>query len=223
MEADKRYFLEGLFVIALTAAAVLAFVWLSKAGDRDDLLYRVHFAESVSGLALGEPVKFQGVDVGTVKAMAVDLADPRRVQVDLRLRRGTPVRTDTHAVLRLKGLTGNLFVELTGAGPSAKDLIAATPAGQVPEIPADKSSLATAIDLLPEVLGKLSAIATDTSQALKKFSTLESKTGKVLSDVGEVTQKVKEDPSLLLRRPKKKPSDEEDKDKSKDSVGGPRR
>jgi hypothetical protein len=39
---------------------------------------------------------------------------------------------------------------------------------------------------------------------VQKFSALEDKTAKVLSDVGEVTQKVKENPSLLLRRPKEK-------------------
>ena len=87
MEADKRYFLEGLFIIALAIAAALAFIWLSKSGQRDDVLYRIHFSESVSGLSLGDPVKFHGVDVGTVKAMAIDSKDPRLVEVDARMRR----------------------------------------------------------------------------------------------------------------------------------------
>ena len=72
METDRHYFLEGLFIIGLAIAAALAFVWLAKTGHRDDVLYRIHFAESVSGLSLGDPVKFHGVDVGTVKAMAID-------------------------------------------------------------------------------------------------------------------------------------------------------
>ena len=217
MEADKRYFLEGLFVILLTAAVVFGFLWLAKAGGRDDVLYRIHFEESVSGLALGDPVKFNGVDVGTVDAMAVDLADPRRVRVDVRLHRGTPVRTDTRAVLKLKGLTGTFFVELSGAGPQARDLLAATPAGQVPEIPADKSSLATVIDLLPEVLNKFSALESQTSQAVSqasqtmgKVAGLERDAKKVLGNINEVTEKVKEDPSLLLRRPKKPPAQEKE-------------
>ena len=62
METDKHYFIEGLFIIGLTAAAALFFVWLSTTGHRDDVLYRIHFNESVSGLALGDPVKFRGVD-----------------------------------------------------------------------------------------------------------------------------------------------------------------
>jgi hypothetical protein len=44
-----------------------------------------------------------------------------------------------------------------------------------------------------------------------KFGTLEEKAGKVLTDVGEVTQKVKENPSVLLRRPKEQPKEQQPK------------
>ena len=102
METDKRYFFEGLFIVVFAVGAALFFVWLHNSGHRDDVTYRIHFAESVSGLALGDPVKFRGVDVGTVRAMALDPDDPRLVQVDVRLRKDTPVKTDTRAILKLR-------------------------------------------------------------------------------------------------------------------------
>lgn len=195
METDKHYFFEGLFILVLTLAATLAFVWLAKTGHRDDVMYRIRFNESVSGMALGDTVKFRGVDVGTVKAMAIDADDPRRVQVDVRLRKEAPVKTDTKATLKLKGITGVVFIELDGGSADAELLAAATPEGKVPEIPSQKSNLTTFLDELPKLA--------------KKFSAIEDKTSKVLSDVGEVTQnvgevakKVKENPSVLLRRPK---------------------
>src|SRR5436190_11867766 len=197
MESDKRYFFEGLFIIVFSLAATAAFVWLSKTGHRDDVLYRIRFNESVSGMSVGDMVKFRGVDMGTVKAMGIDEADPRRVQVDVRLRKDTPVKTDTKATLKLKGITGVVFIELDGGSPSAEFLIAATSAGQVPEIPSEKSKLTTALDQLPGVV--------------QKFHALESKTDKVLNDVGEVTKKVKENPSLLLRRPKEPAPEEKPK------------
>jgi len=190
MEADKHYFFEGLFILVLAAAAALAFVWLSKSGNRDDVLYRIRFAESVSGMSLGDPVKFRGVDVGTVKSMSIDSADPRKVQVDVSLRKDAPVRTDTRAVLKMKGITGAVFIELDGGSAKAEPLAAATPAGQIPEIASEKSNLTTVLDQLP--------------RAVEKFTALENKTAKVLEDVGHVTAKIKEDPSLLLRRPKEK-------------------
>jgi len=192
MESDKHYFFEGLFIIVFTLAATAAFVWLAKSGHRDDMLYRVRFNESVSGMSVGDPVKFRGVDVGTVKTMAIDPDDPRRVQVEIKLRKETPVKTDTKAILKLKGITGVVFVELNGGSPKAEFLAAATPAGQVPEIPSEKSNLTTFLDELPRLA--------------QKFSAIENKTSRVLDDVGEVTRQVKENPSVLLRGPKQKPA-----------------
>ena len=195
MESDRHYFIEGLFIIGFSVAAALFFVWLANAGHRDDVLYRIHFAESVSGLALGDPVKYRGVDVGSVKAMALDPDDPRRVQVDVRLRKEAPVKTDTAATLKLRGITGTVFIELEGGSPDAKSLVAATPEGQVPEIPAQKSSLASILDQLPKVI--------------EKFSALEDRANKVVTDVGGLTRDLKENPSQLIWGSK-------DKNKSKD-------
>lgn len=188
MENDKRYFFEGLFIIFFTLAIVLAFAWLSRAGHRDDVTYRIRFSESVSGMSLGDPVKFRGVDVGTVKSMALDPADPRRVQVEVRLRKEAPVKTDTKATLKMKGITGVVLIELDGGSPNAELLATATSEGQVPEIASEKSNLTTFLDQLPKIA--------------QKFGTIEEKTSKVLEDVGDVTKKVKENPSVLLRRPK---------------------
>src|SRR5438270_14099336 len=114
METDKHYFIEGLFVIGFSVAAAFFFVWLASSGHRDDVLYRIHFTEAVSGLAVGDSVKYRGVDVGTVKAMAIDSADPRLVQVEISVRKDAPVKTDTRATLEHKGLTGGVFIELDG-------------------------------------------------------------------------------------------------------------
>ena len=190
METDRRYFLEGLFIIGFVVAVALFFVWVAGTGHRDDVLYRIHFAESISGLSKGDAVKFSGVDIGTVEGMAIDPVDPRRVEVDVKLRKEAPVKTDTKAMLKLKGITGVVYIELEGGSANAKTLVAMTSEGQVPEIPSEKSSLTTVIDELPKVV--------------ERFAAIENQTRKVLSDVGETTGKIKEDPSVLLKGPKEK-------------------
>ena len=87
MESDKRYFVEGLFVIGFSIALAFFFIWLTRSGNKDDVLYRIHFPESVSGLSLGDPVKYLGVDVGMVEAMTIKPDDPSRVEVDVKLRK----------------------------------------------------------------------------------------------------------------------------------------
>ena len=192
METDRYYFIEGLFIIGLSIAAAFFFVWLQSADHRDDVLYRIHFTESVSGLALGDPVKFHGVDFGTVKAMALDTADPRKVQVDVKLRKEAPVKTDTRASLKLKGITGVVFIELNGGAPNAQSLVAVTPEGQIPEIASERSSLTSVLDSLPKII--------------EKFSAIEEQTKKVMTDVGEVTGKIKDNPLLRLGAPREKPA-----------------
>lgn len=194
MESDKHYFLEGLFVLVLTLGMVLAFVWLGRTGERDDVRYQIRFAESVSGLSLGDPVKFLGVDSGTVEHMALDPQDPGQVLVEVKLRKDTPVKTDTRATLRIKGLTGAVFIELDGGSADAQSLLAATPEGQLPEIPSEPGALNQILEELPKVIAK--------------FSRIEDQASRVVADIGEVTEKVKENPSLLLRRPKEKKEQE---------------
>jgi|SoiMethySBSTD1v2_1073268.scaffolds.fasta_scaffold335287_3 phospholipid/cholesterol/gamma-HCH transport system substrate-binding protein len=188
METDKHYFIVGLFIIGLSLFAALFSIWLTGAGHRDDVLYRIHFSESVSGLAVGDPVKFRGVDVGTVKTMVIDPGDPRLVQVEVKLRKETPVKTDTRASLNLKGITGVVFVELNGGSPNAKSLLEATPNDQIPEIPSEKTGLKAMLEQLPKMVDK--------------FSSLEDQIKKVVTDVGALTSKVKDNPSLLLKAPK---------------------
>ena len=184
METDKNYFIVGLFIIGFFVAAALFAVWLVGTGHRDDVLYRIHFAESVSGLAVGDAVKFNGVDVGTVKAIALDPTDPGLVQVNIGLHKEVPVKTDTKATLKLKGITGVVFIELDGGSPNALTLLASTREGQIPEIVSEKSALNATLDLLPRLL--------------ERFASIENQLTKVLTDVGGVTSEIKQNPSVLL-------------------------
>jgi len=191
---------EAIAAMKLALGAALAFVWLSGTDQRDDVLYRIRFDESVSGLSVGDPVKFRGVDVGTVKAMSLDPQNPQLVEVDVALRRNAPVKTDTKASLKLKGITGVLFIELNGGSPGAQMLAAATPEGLVPEIPSEKTPLTSALEALPK--------------AIERFVGLENQTRKVLSDVNATTNEIKENPSSLIWGRSKQPSDDAAKEKA---------
>jgi len=203
METDKHYLLEGIFVVVLALAAAFAFVWLHKSGHRDDVLYRIAFNESVSGLKPGEPVKYHGVDVGVVKEMMLDPKDPRRVLVDVTLDKLTPVKTDTRAQLKLKGITGLVYIELSGGAPEAQMLAANTPAGQVPEIPSEKSQLASVLDQLPKMFEQFSAIGTRTQSVLKDVGAAAKNAKAASENVKTTSEEIKEDPSRLIWKRKK--------------------
>ena len=205
MENEKRYFFEGLFIVVFVAAMAAAFVWLAKTGHRDDVMYRIRFAESVAGLALGDPVKYQGVDVGHVKAMDLDTEDPSTVLVSVALDKDAPVKTDTRATLRMKGVTGTMYIELHGGTKDAAMLAQATQPGRTPEIASEKSTLNAALDALPKLLEGFGAIQQKTQHLLADVGEV-TKNAKVASkNVKETTEEVKEDPRILLwkKKPKK--------------------
>lgn len=190
MESDKHYFFEGLFIIMFSMAAAILAVWLGSPGSRDDVIYRIRFAESVSGLTVGDPVSYRGVDVGSVKSIDIDREDVRLVLVEVRLRKDAPVKTDTRASLQLKGITGVVNIELNGGEQAAATLISVTPPGTIPEIPSERTGLKAMLDALPKLV--------------EKFSLIEDQIKKVMTRVGSLTEKVNDNPSLLLRRPEKK-------------------
>jgi len=200
METDRHYFFEGLFIIVFSVAAAIVALWLGSTGRHDDAIYRIHFPDSVSGLTAGDSVKFRGIDVGTVKSMILDPADPRLVVVDVRLRKDTPVKTDTRASLTMKGITGVVFIELNGGSPETKSLLDVTPPDKVPEIVSEKTGLKAALDELPKLV--------------EKFSAIEDQAKKVVKSVGELTDKVKDNPSLLIWKSGKASPDKASPDKA---------
>jgi len=190
MENDQHYFFEGLFIIVLSIALAILAVWLGSPGNRDDVFYRIRFSESVSGLMVGDPVSFRGVNVGSVKSIDIDPENSRLVLVEVRLRKDAPIKTDTRASLQLKGVTGAVNIELNGGDPVAETLIAVTPPGTIPEIPSERIGLKAVLDALPKLV--------------EKFSSIEDQVKKVVARVGGLTEKVNDNPSLLLRRPEEK-------------------
>ena len=160
MGAKVNYTLVGLFVIALVAAIGLIVAWLTAATDtRVYDRYRVYMTESVAGLVLNAPVKYKGVDVGKVVTIRLDKDNPDQVELVLSIERGTPILQDTIATLKIQGLTGLAYVELSGGGPQSPPL---TPPveGELPVIKAGPSLLArldTAFDLALAQFSHLSA------------------------------------------------------------------
>ncbi len=156
-----NYAVVGAFVIGLAALLIAAVLWLASGGgtSRHVDLYRAIEQESVSGLNVNAPVKYNGVDVGTVREIELDPADPDRVRLLFAIRQGTPIKVDTVAVLKTQGLTGIAYVELGGGTPGAAPLRASV-AGEFPVIRTKPSLSARLENVLTDVLVKLDGTTT---------------------------------------------------------------
>ena len=151
-----NYAVVGAFVLALGAALVAGALWLTSGGSfrtKYDF-YLANEDESVAGLNVNAPVKYNGVDVGKVQGIKLDPVNPERVQLTFAIVRGTPIKVDTVAVLKTQGLTGIAYVELSG-GARESALLTATAEGQYPVIRTKPSLSARLENVLTTVLEKL--------------------------------------------------------------------
>ncbi len=157
METDKNYFLVGLFVITMILTGIGFTLWLTSAGKGDYDRYLIRFAESVSGLNKESAVKFRGVDIGNVEKISIDPKDSKLIQVEVRVLKSTPIKTDTTATLKLYGITGEVYIELSGGSHHAASLKAKK--DELPEIHAKPSSIDAILNGLPRLLEKTNHVA----------------------------------------------------------------
>lgn len=123
MATRSRKIRAGLFVVAavaLAAAGLLAFGGLRMLEKGDS--YYVEYEGTVYGLVTGANVYLSGVRVGTVEGIEVSPDDPSRVRARLHVKRGTPVRTDTRALLQFAGITGLKVIDLRDGTAKAPPL-----------------------------------------------------------------------------------------------------
>jgi phospholipid/cholesterol/gamma-HCH transport system substrate-binding protein len=151
-----NYALVGAFVILLATVLIGGVLWIASGGalQKKYDLYLAIEEESVAGLNLNAPVKYNGVEVGKVRDIQLDPTNPERVRLTFAIEHGTPVKQDTVAVLKTQGLTGIAYVELSGGTRDAAPLRAST--DDVYPVIRTKASLSTRLEnVLTTVLAKL--------------------------------------------------------------------
>lgn len=164
-----NYAIVGAFVLALGALLIAGVLWLASGGafkTKYDLYLAVE-EESVSGLNLNAPVKYNGVEVGKVRSIQLDPANPERVRLLFAIQRGTPIKEDTVAVLKTQGLTGIAYVELSGGARDAAPLRASAD-DTYPEIRTKPSLSARLENVLTTALEKLDRMSTSIEALLSE-------------------------------------------------------
>ena len=162
-----NYPIVGLFVLVLGAVLIAGVLWLASGGafQKKYDLYLAIEDESVAGLNLNAPVKYNGVDVGKVREIRLDPGNPERVNLLFAIERGTPIKEDTVAVLKTQGLTGIAYVELSGGARDAPPLVA-TAGNQYPIIRTKPSLSARLENVLTSVLAKLDSTSNNINSIL---------------------------------------------------------
>ncbi len=106
----------GIFIVL---AVIAAFIIVEIIGGPDFFKPAYHVRarfNNIQDLKIGDPVKMAGVPVGRVAKLSLI---ENKVELILRLNKGTPVHTDSKAIVKFAGLMGQNYVSIDFGTPNS--------------------------------------------------------------------------------------------------------
>ncbi len=188
MDTKINFFKIGLFVIALVTSLLILIFWLGKFGFEKKKFdeYSIYFQESVSGLNIGSSIKYKGFEVGNVSEIKLNPHNSEEIQIDIVIKKGTPIKEDNYAVLGNLGITGLKYIELKGGSNNSKLLQEDENGFRI--ISSKTSDLTTLVDSTTDltnqltlVLGQMKKLLAD--ENIKTISEILGKTQNSMSNV----------------------------------------
>ena len=139
----------------------------------------------MTALGNGTVSRYNGIEVARITSLEFDPHDPQRVIVTLQVRPNLNIREDSVASIDSQGITGASFVEISG-GTANAPLLVAKEGQRYPIIRTKQSSFAQLAQSAPEVVAKLSEVATRLNDLLNDDN--RRAISRVLANLDETTQ-----------------------------------
>jgi phospholipid/cholesterol/gamma-HCH transport system substrate-binding protein len=111
----------GIFIMisSVFLLILIGYFTTKKLFEKTDIYFVAYRDVSVSGLEVGSPVKYLGINVGSISDIYIDPADVNQIIVRLSLKQGTPVKVDAAADIVAMGITGLKTIEIRGGSNEA--------------------------------------------------------------------------------------------------------
>ncbi|OEC97669.1 MULTISPECIES: MlaD family protein [unclassified Rhizobium] len=156
METKANYTIVGFFTLVVIAAAFGFVYWMAeygRGGPMVELVVRI--PGSANGLSVGSPVRFNGIQVGSVQGLSIDADDPNYSLAFTQVRADAPVYTSTKAILEIQGLTGAAYIELSGGRNSDENILKRSiDTGKRAVLLADQSSVTNLLTTADKILNR---------------------------------------------------------------------
>ncbi|ACM26802.1 MCE family protein [Rhizobium rhizogenes] len=156
METKANYTIVGFFTLLVIAAAFGFVYWMAeygRGGPMVELVVRI--PGSANGLSVGSPVRFNGIQVGSVQGLSIDADDPNYSLAFTEVRADAPVYTSTKAILEIQGLTGAAYIELSGGRNGDENILKrSVDTGKRAVLLADQSSVTNLLNTADKILNR---------------------------------------------------------------------
>jgi phospholipid/cholesterol/gamma-HCH transport system substrate-binding protein len=153
-------FLVGIFVIVGILVLILALGYFGE-GQRYLQTYTTYvtfFDESVDGLGVNSPVKYEGLDIGHIQKLEV-AENPRYIQVTLQVTKPQLITPDVYAQIASTGLTGGNFINVLPSHPGQSGSVLR------PDLPVEYPVIASRPSELTSLMASAQSVARQLQQA----------------------------------------------------------
>jgi phospholipid/cholesterol/gamma-HCH transport system substrate-binding protein len=166
MFKGNKNLIVGLFV-GISIAVFVGFVlWLTgRSGAEEMKHYSMLFQRDVSGLSVGGPVSFMGVNIGSVTGMQLIRRDDMTVRVDIEVLESTPVDGGTFASLAFQGITGVAVINLS-SDPGSHPPLELTAGVDYPVIPVRDVGFSALLSRAPKIMDGLDELLAQANKLL---------------------------------------------------------
>ena len=163
METRANYVAVGLFTLLAIIAGFVFLYWSAGGVDQGETTtLRVRIPGSASGLGRGSAVLFNGVKVGDVRRVYIDVNNPSVAIADTSVDKLTPITASTRADIGLAGLTGQANIEIKGGSVDEPNLLRqADENGTVAEILANPSPVTNLLQTAQTILTRADKVMSD--------------------------------------------------------------
>jgi len=207
MFKGDRNFAVGLFVSIAIASFVFFVIWLTgRTGQEEMKRYSLMFDKDISGLSVGGPVKYMGMNIGAViemrlehkNGMPLEQDNGVRIRVDIEILESTPINQGTYASLALQGITGVAVVNLL-SDPGSHAALEKREGDKYPVIPVRIVGFSALMASAPEIMGKMNNLLTQAGNILGEENQA-SITG-LLNNIEEITLSLAEERETIAKIP----------------------
>jgi len=112
MNSKRQEVWVGTFLLVAMAVLVAVVLMVSGALRGQGSMYRSYF-KYAAGVGQGIPVRYGGLLAGKVQTVQVDHRNSTRIEIDFRVNRDVPVKTDSIAKITTLGPLGESYLELS--------------------------------------------------------------------------------------------------------------
>jgi phospholipid/cholesterol/gamma-HCH transport system substrate-binding protein len=157
MEPMRERTLVGLFVLIAAGLLFGTMILISGGMGGATVTHRAYF-KFAGGVQPGAPVRYGGMLVGKVQRVRVDPADSTRIELQLKVSRDAPLRTDSVAKISTLGPLTDNYIEIT------------TGSRRAPLAPPGSALLSAEAFGLPQLGDAAQAMLPDVHSALQKLN-----------------------------------------------------